>query len=54
MIDCKCGKAWDKREVKNDQTIHTIDSYRYKFTGRFSTNPEGYTIVEKINSCPNC
>ncbi len=53
-ITCKCGKEWERKEVMEDITIHTMDSYGYKFLGKYTLNRAGYEILLKLNACPNC
>jgi len=52
-INCKCGKEWDRKEVESDQTIHTMQSYSYRFLGSY-LRENGFLVLEKVTACPDC
>ncbi len=54
VIDCKCGKEWDRKKVEGDLTVHTTNSYRFKFLRSFTTLSSGFNTLEKLTACPNC
>ena len=53
-VTCKCGKEWERKEVMEDKTIHTIDTYKFKFLGKYNLNTDGKVILVKLTACPNC
>lgn len=59
-VTCKCGKEWERKEVMEDKTIHTEDTYTFRFLGRYTLNiakwegEVGYEVLLKLTACPDC
>jgi hypothetical protein len=53
-INCKCGKEWTKSEVEKDKTVHTIDSFSFRFLRVFKRSTSGFSALIKVNACPEC
>lgn len=49
-----CGQEWLKQEVENDQTVHKMDSYRFKFLRTFRTLKTGFRELLALLACPIC
>lgn len=54
QVTCKCGKEWERKEVMEDKTIHTVDTYKFKFLGKYTLDKSGYDILLKLTACPDC
>lgn len=60
-VTCKCGKEWERTEVMEDKTIHTENTYTFRFLGKYTLNTSkwegrgiGYKILLKLTACPDC
>jgi len=54
QVECECGKEWERKEVMEDKTLQTGDTYTFKFLGKYTINKSGYDLLLKLTACPDC